>query len=545
MGLQNVFIFLGGISLFIYGITITSKSFEAFAFGGFRKFLDKITSKPIFGVILGTVFTSIIQSSSGTTVTVVSLANSGTISFENTLGVIFGANIGTTATAQIIAFRLTKYGLIIFAIGFLLSFISKKETLRALGRGIMGFGLIFIGMQFMEASVSGLRNSPYFMNLFVKMSQRPILGVLVATVFTGIEQSSSVTIGIVQALGAEKLITLQAAFALVIGANIGTTVTAIIASIGTNVQARRVAISHVLFNIVGAVIFLIIFKPYVNLISKTSTDLVRQIANAHTLFNVICTILFLPFVYRFAKLIKKVVPGEEVIIEGGTKFIDKRLLNMPSFAVDALHKEVIRMMDIVKQNMDALYKMMNERATRITQQINLRETAINNINKETQIFAPLLMSKALSSEHSRDVNLMVNVSSQLERIGDIVRGISELEIEKVHDGIVFSELAMIDLGKMMDTVKHEFEIIINNFEDLTLEQFKEIERIEQSVDEMEVILREGHVKRLMTGVCSPEAGIIYVDMLSDLERISDHIYKIARLLKEKSLFEEVERDFLD
>ena len=536
--MQNVFIFLGGIALFIYGITITSKSFETFAFGGFRKFLDKITSKPVLGVILGTVFTSIIQSSSATTITVVSLANSGTLSFENTLGVIFGANIGTTATAQIIAFRLTKYGLIIFAIGFFLSFIPKKEVLRALGRGTMGFGLIFVGMQFMESSVAGLRNSPYFMNLFIKMSQKPILGVLIAAVFTGIEQSSSVTVGIVQALGAEKLINLQAAFALVIGANIGTTVTAIIASIGTNIQARRAALSHLLFNLIGAIIFLIIFKPYVNLISKTSTDLVRQIANAHTLFNVACMLLFLPFVNKFAKLVKKLVPGEEVIIEGCTKYIDKRLLNMPSFAVDALHKEVLHMMDIVKQNIGVLYLMMNKNNVKVTQQINLRESAINNINKEVQAFAPLIMSKALSNKHSRDVNLMVNVASQLERIGDIVKGISELQIEKIQDGIVFSELAMIDLGKMMDTVKKEFEMIVENFDDLTPKEFKEIEKIEQSVDDMEVCLRSGHVERLMTGICSPEAGIIYVDMLSDLERISDHIYKIARLLNEKINSEE-------
>ena len=536
--MQNVFIFLGGIALFIYGITITSKSFETFAFGGFRKFLDKITSKPVLGVILGTVFTSIIQSSSATTITVVSLANSGTLSFENTLGVIFGANIGTTATAQIIAFRLTKYGLIIFAIGFFLSFIPKKEVLRALGRGTMGFGLIFVGMQFMESSVAGLRNSPYFMNLFIKMSQKPILGVLIAAVFTGIEQSSSVTVGIVQALGAEKLINLQAAFALVIGANIGTTVTAIIASIGTNIQARRAALSHLLFNLIGAIIFLIIFKPYVNLISKTSTDLVRQIANAHTLFNVACMLLFLPFVNKFAKLVKKLVPGEEVIIEGYTKYIDKRLLNMPSFAVDALHKEVLHMMDIVKQNIGVLYLMMNKNNVKVTQQINLRESAINNINKEVQAFAPLIMSKALSNKHSRDVNLMVNVASQLERIGDIVKGISELQIEKIQDGIVFSELAMIDLGKMMDTVKKEFEMIVENFDDLTPKEFKEIEKIEQSVDDMEVCLRSGHVERLMTGICSPEAGIIYVDMLSDLERISDHIYKIARLLNEKLNSEE-------
>jgi phosphate:Na+ symporter len=210
---------------------------------------------------------------------------------------------------------------------------------------------------------------------------------------------------------------------------------------------------------------------------------------------------------------------------------------MPSFAVDALHKEVIRMMDIVNQNMNALYLMMNNSSTRVTQQINLRESAINSINKEVQAFAPLVISKTLSNEQSREVNLMVNVSSQLERIGDIVKGISELEIEKIRDGIVFSELAIIDLTKMMDTVKNAFDIVKNNFETLTIEQFNEIEKIEQSVDEMEVCLRNAHVERLMTGICSPEAGIIYVDILSDFERVSDHIYKVARLLKEKAELE--------
>ncbi|MGB9694722.1 MAG: Na/Pi cotransporter family protein [Caldisericaceae bacterium] len=542
MVIQSVFLFLGGIALFIYGITITSKSFETFAFGGFRKFLDKVTARPILAVLLGTVFTSIIQSSSATTVTVVSLANSGTLSFESTLGIIFGANIGTTATAQIIAFNFTKYSLIIFAIGFFLSMIPKKELVRELGRGIMGFGLIFIGMQFMEQSVAPLKNSPFFIDLFVKMSKKPILGVLVSAVFTGIEQSSSVTVGIVQALGAEGLLDLKAAFSLVIGANIGTTVTAILASLGTNTQARRAAISHVIFNLVGAVIFLIIFKPYVALISKTSSSLVRQIANAHTMFNIICTILFLPFIRQYAKLIKKLVPGEEVVVESGTKYIDKRLLNMPSFAIDAMYKEVFNMFGMAKKNLESVCLMVSKNTNKLLQNINLRETAINQVNKEIQAFAPQITSKQLTSEQSKEVNLLVNVASQIERIGDILKGISELQIEKMKEGILFSDIAMEDITKMIDTIRTEYEIIENNFDSFSFEHFRRIEEMEQSIDDMEIALREAHVERLVNGVCSAEAGIIYVDMLSDLERISDHIYKIARLLKEKENLKEFTND---
>jgi len=216
MNVQNILLFIGGITLFIYGITLTSKSMEGFAFTGFKRMLDKITAKPIYALGLGTLFTSIVQSSSATTVTVISLANSGILRFENTLGIIFGANVGTTVTAQIIAFHLTKYGLLIFAMGFLINFFFKKDYVKAIGTAMMGFGLIFVGMQFMEASVAFMKESLYFVNLFIHLSEKPILGVLVAAGFTAIGQSSSVTIGIVQALGAQKLITLNAAFALAI-----------------------------------------------------------------------------------------------------------------------------------------------------------------------------------------------------------------------------------------------------------------------------------------------------------------------------------------
>lgn len=538
MGIQNLFMFLGGISLFIFGITITSKSFETFAFGSFRKFLDKVTAKPILGVLLGTVFTSIIQSSSATTVTVVSLANSGTLNFESTLGIIFGANIGTTVTAQIIAFKLNRFSLVIFAVGFLLSMIPKKEILRELGRGIMGFGLIFIGMQFMEQAVSPLRNSQFFVDLFVKMSKKPILGVLVSTLFTGIQQSSSVTVGIVQALGSEGLVDLNAAFSLIIGANIGTTVTALLASLGTNTQARRAGVSHLIFNVVGGIIFLLIFRPYLAFVSRTSKDLVRQIANAHTLFNVICTLLFLPFTYKFASLVKKLVPGEEIVVEGGPKHIDKRLLKMPSFAIDAIYKEVYNMFGMVKKNLLSVCLMVRENSNKLAQNISLRENAINAVNKEIQAFAPLVTSTQLTGEQAKEVNLLINVASQVERIGDIVKGLSELQIEKMREGILFSELAMQDLSKMLDTLKTEYEIVENNFENFTYQHFKQVEEMEQSIDDLEIELRDAHVQRLVNGICSAEAGIIYVDMLSDFERISDHIYKIARLLKEKENLKE-------
>jgi len=363
------------------------------------------------------------------------------------------------------------------------------------------------------------------------MSKNPLLGVLVSALFTSIEQSSSVTIGIVQALGAQKLIDLNAAFALIIGANIGTTVTALIAGIGTNIQAKRAAVSHLLFNILGAIIFLIIFKPYLSLISLTSNDLVRQIANAHTFFNILCAAAILPFTNQFVKLVKKLVPGEETIIETGTKFIDKRLLKIPSFALDALKKETIRLMEIVKGNMELVWGMIIKNTKKPIQQVLTTENVINNINKEIQAFAPLLVSQSLPKEQSVEVNLYVNVSSQIERIGDIVKGTAELIEEKVQVGANFTDQAKEDLMKMLNIVNGEYEIIMQNFDDFNIECFNRIEDIEKEIDKMEVDLRNAHIERLMQGVCKPDAGIFYLDILSDLERVSDHIYKIAKLLK--------------
>jgi phosphate:Na+ symporter len=540
MNAQYVFMFLGGICFFIYGITISSKSFETFAFGSFRKFLNKVTSKPAYGALLGAIFTAIIQSSSATTVIVISLVNSGTLNFENALGLIFGSNIGTTITAQIVAFKLTNFSLLIFVAGFLISMIHTKEFIREIGRGIMGIGFIFVGMQFMEQSVAPLKDSTFFINLFMSMSKRPILGVIVSAIFTGIQQSSAVTIGIIQALASNGLLDLNAAFALVIGANIGTTVTALFASIGTNTQAKRAAVSHLMFNVVGAIIFLFIFTPYLSFVWLTSDNLVRQIANSHTFFNVTCTLLFLPFTAQFARFIKRIVPGEEVVLEGGTKFIDTRLLNIPSFAVDALHKEVYNLFQITKKNLYSVCAMVRDNTNKFCQEVLLRENSINQINKEIQAFAPLITKNQLTDEQAKELSLLVNIASQIERIGDITVEISELQAERTKEGAVFSEPAMTDLEKMLDVLRTEYEIVETNFDSFTYDDFKKVEEIEDMIDELEIQLRDAHVERLVNGICNAEAGVIYVDMLSNFERISDHVYKISRLLKEKEKISETE-----
>jgi phosphate:Na+ symporter len=400
-----------------------------------------------------------------------------------------------------------------------------------LGKGILAFGLIFIGMTFMEGAVAPLKNSETFKQLFLKFGQVPILGILVSTLFTGIEQSSSVTVGIIQALASQNLINLRTAFALVLGANIGTTVTALIASIGGNVSARRVALAHVLFNVGGVLIFLPFFTLYVSFVSHTSISLVRQIANSHSLFNIICTFLYLPFYKPYARLVEKMVPGDEKVIEGGAKYINAKLLKVPTVAVEAIRNELYRLKETVKTNFKCLFDMIAKNDGKLFKEIQFRERAINDITKEIQTFISKVFGSLVSEEEAEKVTSYLNISIQLERIGDIVKGTSELMIEKIGNGIMFSEYAQEDLKNMMNTVNKEFEITTENLEAIDEETFLAVDTMEGTVDELEVELRDKHVKRLTEGVCTTEAGLLYIDVLSNLERMSDHIYKIARLLK--------------
>lgn len=339
---------IGGIAIFIYGIHITSEGIQKALAQKLKNILEKTTSNPVFGVLLGFLVTAIIQSSSATTVIVVSLVNSGLMNPYQAVGVIFGANIGTTMTAQIIALKITKYGFLIFTIGFLMYFLPFKRKIRYFGQFIMGFGLIFIAIEIMASAVSPLRDNPKIKEIFLEFGKKPILGVMAGTVFTAIQQSSSVTVGIIEALGMEGLLDINSAFPLILGANIGTTITAVIASVGTNISAKRSALAHVLFNVIGSIIFLFMLNPYINFIKLISSNPINQIANSHTFFNVINTLIFLPFTSQFVKLLQKIIPGEDVIIETGVKYLNKSILKSPIVAYDAIVKEVKRLALIVE-----------------------------------------------------------------------------------------------------------------------------------------------------------------------------------------------------
>lgn len=530
MFLKIILPLIGGISLFIYGIHIASEGIQKALTQKLKNILEKSTTNPVIGVILGFVVTAIIQSSSATTVIVVSLVNSGLMNPFQAVGVIFGANIGTTVTAQIIALKITKYGFLIFTVGFLLQFLPFKKKFKYFGQFIMGFGLIFIAIEIMAFSVSPLKNNPSIIEIFLQFGKVPILGVLAGSVFTIIQQSSSVTIGIIEALSMEGLLNINSAFPIILGANIGTTITAVIASMGTNIAAKRSALAHVLFNVIGAIIFLLILNPYINFIKMITTNPVNQIANSHTLFNVINTLIFLPFTYQFVKLIQKIIPGEDVVIETGVKYLNKSILKSPIVAYDAIIKEVTRLSSIVENNFLCLKELIFSGNKNIVREISQREETINFVNKEISRYVPLITSLNLPERELKMVPQILTISSQLERIGDLIDNTSQLEVQRIEDRIPYSQYAMKELLEMFNIVFKNFIIIKDKLFSLNEYEIDEIKKNEKIIDEYEDEMREHHIERLKEGICSNEAGVIYLDVISNLERIGDHIIKIANIV---------------
>lgn len=530
MFLKVILPLVGGIALFIYGIHITSEGIQKALAQKLKNILEKTTLNPIMGVLLGFIVTAIIQSSSATTVIVVSLVNSGLMNPFQAVGVIFGANIGTTITAQIIALKITKYGFLIFTIGFLMQFLPFKKRIKYFGQFIMGFGLIFIAIEIMASSVSPLRNDPKIKEIFLNFGKIPLVGILAGLIFTMIQQSSSVTIGIVEALGMQGLLNINSAFPIILGANIGTTITAIIASVGTNIAAKRSALAHVLFNVIGAMIFLIILNPYINFIKIITNNPVNQIANSHTLFNVINTFLFLPFTYQFVKLIQKIIPGEDIIIETGVKYLNKSILKSPIVAYDALIKEVVRLSTIVENNFLCLKELIFNSNKSVTREITQREETINFVNKEISRYVPLITSLNLPDKEIKMVPQILTISSQLERIGDLIDNTSQLELQRLEEKIPYSQYAMKELLDMFDFVHKNYSILKENLFSINPDNFDEIRNNEKIIDEYEDEMREHHIERLKEGICSNEAGVIYLDVISNLERMGDHIIKIVNIV---------------
>ena len=524
---------MGGLGLFLYGMNLMGDGLQKSAGSKLKRIIELLTSNVIMGVLVGMVVTMVIQSSSATTVMVVGFVNAGIMSLTQAIGVIMGANIGTTITAQLVSLDVDFLAPVALGIGIVIYMFSNKPKHKNIAEILIGFGILFTGMDFMKEAVKPLAGYQGFTDMLLSFGHHPILGVLMGFAITAIVQSSSASMGMLIALASQGLIPITAALPILYGENIGTCVTSLISSIGASRNARRAAIMHLTFNVLGSMIFMFILsKPIVAIVTAIDpTDAARQIANAHTLFNILNVIVLLPFNKLIVKLALKLVPetkGEQDDDDKVVKYIDDRMIETPSIALANIVKETLRMGEKSKESLNAA---MDEIVDKSKEKIELsfkREKLINELQKSILNYL-LKLSKASLNEDSREtVDALFNTVNDIERIGDHAENIAELAKDIVDLEISFSDVGIGELKDMYNKVVSTYTYALEAMRTSNVELACKVIKMEEQVDMMEKSCRANHMNRLNSSSCSIESGVIYLDIISNLERVSDHAVNIAQ-----------------
>ena len=539
MKITDFFSLLGGLALFLYGMQMMSNGLEAAAGNKMKQILEKLTANRFLGVLVGAGITAVIQSSSATTVMVVGFVNSGMMTLQQAVWIIMGANIGTTITGQLIALDVGAVAPLLAFLGVALVVFIKKQKVHHYGLIVAGLGILFIGMDMMSSAMMPLRDSEAFISLMTKFSN-PFLGILAGAVFTAIIQSSSASVGILQALASSGLIGLGNAVYVLFGQNIGTCITAILAAIGTNRNAKRTTIIHLMFNIIGTIIFttVCILTPLTDLIANITPDNVAaQIANMHTLFNIVTTLLLLPFGTYLAKLATKILPEkkDEKMDVMHMEFIrpmeTKRdtQIGLSAIAVTSIRKEIHRMMTMAKENVDRSFDAVKEGKTTLLEEVREREEYIDFLNKEISKYISKTLVNESNPRDSRYISALFKVCGNVERIGDHAMNICEYTKMIERQNISFSS----EVKREIDEMKKICDQAIDYLSEIgqepgQKEDIKVIEDIEQKIDDMTEDYRQKQLERMQKGTCSEEGCIIYSEMLTDFERIGDHILNIGQ-----------------
>ncbi|MDM5237765.1 Na/Pi cotransporter family protein [Bacillus cereus] len=527
-----IFQFIGGLGIFLFGIKYMGDGLQQAAGDRLRDILDRFTTNPLMGVLAGMLVTVLIQSSSGTTALTVGLVSAGFMTLRQAIGVIMGANIGTTVTAFIIGIKIGEYALPIMAVGAILLFFFKNKKVHSVGQVVFGFGMLFFGLELMSAGMKPLRSLESFQELMVSMSDNPILGIFVGTVFTLIVQSSSATIGILQELFGQGAIDLQAALPVLFGDNIGTTITAVLAAIGTSIAARRAALVHVIFNIIGTIIFTILLVPFTNLIQYFQTSLnlnpEMTIAFAHGTFNVTNTIIQFPFIAVLAWIVTKLIRGEDASIDFKPQHLNPIFIEQsPVIALTEAQKEIVRMAKFSLHGLKEANQFLNTQDKKHANMATQLEGAINNLDKKITEYLVLLSEKPLSPTDSEKHSVLAGVVGDIERVGDHVENLVELVDFQISNRVSLSDEALAELNEMLELTISTLQDAIDALTNFDTELAQTVIAKERKIDQMERVLRKRHVLRLNERSCSGDASIIFVDMVSNLERIGDHAVNIA------------------
>lgn len=540
MGITDVLALLGGLALFLYGMQMMSTGLEAAAGNRMKSILEKLTSNRIKGVLVGAAITAVIQSSSATTVMVVGFVNSGLMTLKQAVWVIMGANIGTTITGQLIALDIGAIAPLFAIAGVGAIMFIKSEKVHHISSIFAGLGILFMGMDMMGAAMSPLKESEAFISLMTKFDN-PLLGILVGALFTAVIQSSSASVGILQALASTGMIPLSSAVFVLFGQNIGTCITAVLASIGMKVNAKRTTVIHLLFNIIGTVLFTVIclVTPYVTWIeAMTPGDPVAQIANAHTVFNIVTTLLLLPFGTHMANIAVRILPDskkaddEDLRLKYIRPFESSYAIGHSAVAVSQVRDEVNRMRDMVAKNISDSFDSLVQYDEKLRKKVSEREEYIDFLNKGISEYIVSLMASEMNMSDSRKINGSYAIISNLERIGDHAVNLAEYGDDMRKWEIDFSDTVKEELNEM----KAQCIAALDNLKEVTSENVERILSqaviIEQKTDDMRDKYFKKQMQRLKKGKCKPQSGIVFSEILTDFERMGDHALNIAQQYRE-------------
>ena len=533
---QMAFGFLGGLGLFLFCIKYMGDGLQMAAGDRLRFILDKYTTSPFLGVLVGIFVTALIQSSSGTSVITIGLVGAGLLTLRQAIGIIMGANIGTTITTFIIGFNITHYALPILFLGAVCLFFVRHNFINNLGRILFGFGGIFFALTLMSGAMEPLKYLPAFTDLTVKLSHQPILGVFIGTIITMLVQASSATISILQNVYQENLITLKAALPVLFGDNIGTTITAIIAVIGANTSAKRLALSHTMFNVIGTAIFLILLSPFSIFVEKMAQILHLNpkvtIAFAHGSFNVITTILLFPFIgvleYIVVKLIKE---KDEDRVEHKPKYLDSALISAPSIALGQVKQEMLSMISITLKSLERSVKFFHDHDEKDAERVEKSEDAINNIDQEITKYLTTLSQEHITEKDGEEISMYLDMCRDVERIGDHAIGIVRDVRYEIKKKVVFTDVAHQEIEKLFRISKRIIETAEEALKNDDTEKAFAVVDLHNKLYAKEKEVRKAHIKRVSKQQCDVKAGLYYIDVVSHFTRIGDH----ARNLVEKMI----------
>ena len=532
----NLLTLFGGILLLLYGMRTAGDGMQKAAGARLRGFLMAVTDNRLKGVSVGALITALLQSSSATIIMLVSFVGSGLLSLSATMGVILGADIGTTITVQIITFKVYDYAIVFVGIGILLEFLGRKGPLQDIGQTILGFAFIFLALKILTDVFLPLAQDPLFKEILINLGKDPVAGIIIAALLTALLHSSVATIGLALTAAHNGLITLDAAMPIVLGANIGTCVSAITSSIGASVEAKRVALAHVMFKLIGVVIVLPFLAPFTNLIGFSAQNLARQVANAHTIFNIAITLLFIPFIGPFTRLVEILLPEKTASEQRfGPKYLDKLVLESPSLALGQATREALRMADIVQDMLKQSIEVFKSNNTALMEKIEERDDDVDTLDREIKLYLTKLSQEGLTGEQARREMEIITFTNNLENIGDVIdKNLMELAKKKIKNQLSFSHKGLTEILEFHQKVMENFELGVSAFTSGDVELAHKLLRHKTRLGEIERDLRQAHINRLHLGLKeSIDTSAIHLDVLTNLKRINSYIANIAYPILER------------